>query len=91
MKTSLTITILDDNDNAPVFSEAAYRFDIPENILPGTEIGMVRATDPDEGANGVITYRVENDHMASIFLISAVSFLQPEPLNLSKKYPEILR
>ena len=72
-RTNLTITILDDNDNAPVFSDAIYRFDIPENIMVGTEVGVIRATDPDEGANGAIRYRVENDHMASIFLVSPVS------------------
>ena len=72
----MTITILDDNDNAPVFSEVAYRFDIPENIMAGTEVGVIMATDPDEGANGAIRYRVENDHMASIFLVSPVSLME---------------
>ena len=41
--------------------------------MAGTEVGVIRATDPDEGANGAIRYRVENDHMASIFLVSPVS------------------
>ena len=44
--------------------------------MAGTEVGVIRATDPDEGANGAIRYRVENDHMASIFLVSPVSLME---------------
>ncbi|XP_052464317.1 protocadherin beta-7 isoform X20 [Carassius gibelio] len=50
------ITVLDANDNVPVFSESVYRVTLAENTHPGTEIIRVSATDADEGPNGEVTY-----------------------------------
>ncbi|XP_033489691.2 protocadherin Fat 4-like [Epinephelus lanceolatus] len=50
------VTVLDANDNAPVFSQAVYKASLPENSLPDTIVITVSATDADEGVNGDVTY-----------------------------------
>lgn len=54
--TLLKISVLDSNDNSPVFEEQAYVINLPENSPPGTLLLDLNATDPDEGANGKIVY-----------------------------------
>ncbi|KAE8285942.1 Protocadherin gamma-A4 [Larimichthys crocea] len=58
------ITVLDANDNAPVFSQAVYKASLPENSPVDTIVLHVSATDADEGVNGDVTYHfghVAND------------------------------
>ncbi|XP_060936054.1 protocadherin gamma-A12-like isoform X6 [Limanda limanda] len=50
------VTVLDANDNAPVFSQALYTASLPENSALDTVVVTVRATDADEGVNGDVTY-----------------------------------
>uniref|UniRef100_A0A3B5MHD3 Cadherin domain-containing protein n=1 Tax=Xiphophorus couchianus TaxID=32473 RepID=A0A3B5MHD3_9TELE len=50
------VTVLDANDNAPVFSQAVYKASLPENSPIGTVVIIVSATDADEGVNGDVTY-----------------------------------
>ncbi|XP_033948121.1 protocadherin gamma-A11-like [Pseudochaenichthys georgianus] len=50
------VTVLDANDNAPVFSQAVYKASLPENSPPDTIVIKVSATDADEGVNGDVTY-----------------------------------
>ncbi|XP_076020947.1 protocadherin beta-15-like [Genypterus blacodes] len=50
------VTVLDANDNAPVFSQALYRASLPENSPIGTVVITVSASDADEGLNGEVTY-----------------------------------
>ncbi|XP_042165362.1 protocadherin beta-16-like isoform X15 [Oncorhynchus tshawytscha] len=50
------VTVLDANDNIPVFSQDVYKVSLPENSPLGTVVATVRATDVDEGANGEVTY-----------------------------------
>ncbi|XP_014650613.1 PREDICTED: protocadherin gamma-A8 isoform X8 [Ceratotherium simum simum] len=53
----IQVTVLDTNDNAPVFAQPIYRVKVPENVPPGTQLLTVRASDPDEGANGEVAYK----------------------------------
>ncbi|XP_036379487.1 protocadherin gamma-A1-like isoform X21 [Megalops cyprinoides] len=50
------VTVLDANDNIPVFSQAVYKVSVPENSPLGAVVVTVSATDADEGANGEVTY-----------------------------------
>ncbi|XP_065814728.1 protocadherin gamma-A4-like isoform X33 [Labrus bergylta] len=50
------VTVLDANDNAPVFSQAVYKASLPENSPLDTIVIKVSATDADEGVNGDVTY-----------------------------------
>ena len=66
--TSIQITVLDINDNTPVFSQSIYTASVVENTIDVTVIS-VTASDPDNGANGTITYSLLNDFQ-SIFNIT---------------------
>nr|XP_049605105.1 protocadherin beta-15-like [Syngnathus scovelli] len=50
------VTVLDANDNAPLFSQGVYKASLPENSPPDTMVVKVSATDVDEGVNGEVTY-----------------------------------
>ncbi|XP_034086606.1 protocadherin beta-15-like [Gymnodraco acuticeps] len=50
------VTVLDANDNVPVFSQAVYEASLPENSPQDTLVIRVSATDADEGINGEVTY-----------------------------------
>ncbi|XP_051506056.1 protocadherin gamma-A12-like isoform X13 [Myxocyprinus asiaticus] len=52
----IDVTVLDANDNAPVFNQTVYRASVIENAPKGTYITTVNATDADAGSNGRITY-----------------------------------
>ncbi|XP_028445922.1 protocadherin beta-16-like [Perca flavescens] len=52
------VTVLDANDNAPVFSQTVYNAILPENSPLGTVVVTVAATDADEGLNGEVTYEL---------------------------------
>nr|XP_020442165.1 protocadherin alpha-3-like [Monopterus albus] len=53
---NLTITVLDANDNRPVFSKDIYTVSLDENAPVGTLVIQLNATDLDEGLNSEIEY-----------------------------------
>ncbi|XP_073477092.1 protocadherin gamma-C5-like isoform X27 [Aquarana catesbeiana] len=59
----ITITVLDINDNPPVFDQPVYKINLKENLPLNTVILMLNATDLDGGANGEILYYIV-DHTA---------------------------
>ncbi|XP_051971397.1 protocadherin gamma-A12-like isoform X33 [Xyrauchen texanus] len=65
------ITVLDANDNVPVFSQPVYKVSLAENTPAGTEVIRVSATDADEGPNGEVTYEFSriSDKAAKLFSI----------------------
>ncbi|XP_063024552.1 protocadherin gamma-A10-like isoform X4 [Melospiza melodia melodia] len=52
----IRVTVLDANDNAPVFSQAEYTVRVPEDVPVGSTLVAVTATDADEGLNGQVKY-----------------------------------
>ncbi|XP_061542524.1 protocadherin beta-15-like [Phycodurus eques] len=54
--TLVHVTVLDANDNAPVFGHDVYKASLPENSLLETVVVTVSATDADDGINGEVTY-----------------------------------
>uniref|UniRef100_A0A9J8ASU8 Protocadherin 1 gamma 31 n=1 Tax=Cyprinus carpio carpio TaxID=630221 RepID=A0A9J8ASU8_CYPCA len=70
------ITVLDNNDNAPVFTQKVYKTTITENAPKGTVLTVVSASDADEGSNSVVTYYISdtvNKNLADMFLINEKS------------------
>ncbi|XP_030900616.2 protocadherin-12 isoform X1 [Melopsittacus undulatus] len=65
----LTICISDVNDNAPSFDKATYEAAVAENSEAPTLLLTVRATDPDLGINGKITYSIPDFSASSLVSI----------------------
>ncbi|XP_073932906.1 protocadherin gamma-A8 isoform X9 [Castor canadensis] len=65
----IQVTVLDTNDNAPVFAQPIYRVKVLENVPPGTLLLTVRASDLDEGSNGKVVYKFRkiNEKQSSLF------------------------
>ncbi|XP_058058428.1 cadherin-87A [Anopheles bellator] len=69
------ITILDENDNEPHFSQQIYIASVAENaaLHPPAAILQVSASDPDEGAAGDVKYAILSDNVGGIFRLDANS------------------
>ncbi|KAK2823104.1 hypothetical protein Q7C36_019704 [Tachysurus vachellii] len=52
------ISVLDVNDNKPVFKETVYKAELRENSPARTVVTVVSATDADKGNNGVVAYSI---------------------------------
>ncbi|XP_060742412.1 protocadherin gamma-A11-like isoform X12 [Tachysurus vachellii] len=52
----ITVTVLDVNDNSPVFSQPIYRVSLSENIPKDSLVVKVSATDKDKGSNSDVSY-----------------------------------
>ncbi|XP_077957354.1 protocadherin gamma-A2 isoform X27 [Gasterosteus aculeatus] len=65
----IVISVLDANDNAPVFTQPTYKALVTENSPVGTVIATVSASDADQGSNGEITYSITNtlDDIRKVF------------------------
>ncbi|XP_030647999.1 protocadherin beta-16-like [Chanos chanos] len=69
------ITVLDANDNAPVFTQKTYKATVSENTQKGSKITVVSASDADEGSNGKISYYISKTMGSSrnLFMIDQLS------------------
>uniref|UniRef100_A0A2I3HFW5 Protocadherin Fat 4 n=1 Tax=Nomascus leucogenys TaxID=61853 RepID=A0A2I3HFW5_NOMLE len=65
----LDITVLDVNDNAPIFKEDPFISEILENLSP-RKILTVSAMDKDSGPNGQLDYEIVNGNMENSFSIN---------------------
>ncbi|KAM9625810.1 cadherin-1-like isoform 2-T2 [Morphnus guianensis] len=57
----IIITVMDQNDNRPVFTEAVFHGTVAEGAEPGTPVLQVLATDADDAvssSNGVVVYSI---------------------------------
>ncbi|XP_052005728.1 protocadherin beta-15-like [Xyrauchen texanus] len=72
---AIHVTVLDANDNAPVFSQAVYKVSLPENSPVDTVVVTVSATDADEGQNGKVTYAFSHlsQNVQQLFILDAVT------------------
>lgn len=52
----VNITVIDDNDNIPTFTQQIYNITVPEDTPINTTILQLSASDMDIGVNGEITY-----------------------------------
>uniref|UniRef100_A0A8C3H5J2 Protocadherin-16 n=1 Tax=Chrysemys picta bellii TaxID=8478 RepID=A0A8C3H5J2_CHRPI len=60
---SLSVRVLDLNDNAPRFAQAAYTVEVPEDLAVGALVLQLVALDPDEGTNGQVSYYLGNESL----------------------------
>ncbi|NWV86632.1 PCDGA protein, partial [Dasyornis broadbenti] len=55
----IRVTVVDANDNAPVFSQSEYTVRVPEDVPVGSTLVTVTATDSDEGLYGYVKYSLK--------------------------------
>uniref|UniRef100_A0A672YJH9 Cadherin domain-containing protein n=1 Tax=Sphaeramia orbicularis TaxID=375764 RepID=A0A672YJH9_9TELE len=66
------VTVLDANDNVPVFSQTVYKASLLENSPPDTLVVTVTAADADDGLNSEITYELDHlsDEDSNVFTLN---------------------
>ncbi|XP_077433296.1 protocadherin alpha-12-like isoform X26 [Vanacampus margaritifer] len=69
---NVSIIVLDSNDNRPIFSQDIYQITIAENIQIGTSVFKINGTDPDEGINGEIEYRLAKTLKKNVYSVFEV-------------------
>lgn len=55
---SVFVTVLDQNDNSPLFTHNEYNFYVPENLPKHGTVGLITVTDPDYGENSAVTLSI---------------------------------
>ncbi|XP_037610814.1 protocadherin-15-like isoform X3 [Sebastes umbrosus] len=55
---TVTITVLDANDNTPTFANVSYNVNLFTDMIAGETVLQLAAVDSDAGPNGQITYRI---------------------------------
>uniref|UniRef100_A0A3B3VLG5 Cadherin domain-containing protein n=1 Tax=Poecilia latipinna TaxID=48699 RepID=A0A3B3VLG5_9TELE len=73
------VTVLDVNDNPPVFTQSIYKATIAENSQKGTTLTTVSASDADKGINGKISYALSSS-IDSFYALGQVSYIIPEEM-----------
>lgn len=68
---SVSITVLDVNDNDPVFTQPVYELRLNEDAAVGSSVLTLRARDRD--ANSVITYQLTGGNTRNRFALSSQS------------------
>lgn len=68
--TQVVITVLDVNDNPPLFNNHSHIFYVPENFPP-TKVDRIIAVDNDKDGNGRITYSIASGNIDNSFAINA--------------------
>ncbi|XP_067234138.1 cadherin-7 isoform X1 [Chanodichthys erythropterus] len=67
--TTVTISLMDVNDNGPTFQQNLYTFAISESAPVGTTVGRIMADDSDVGLNAKMNYSLEDLEESSTFTI----------------------
>lgn len=70
---NIHVTILDVNDNPPVFEKDELDIMVEENSPIGLVVGHVSATDPDEGSNAQIMYQIVEGNIPEVFQLDIFS------------------
>lgn len=84
------ITVEDENDNYPQFSEKRYVVQVPENVAINTKVAQVEASDRDEGNNGKVHYSIISGNVKGQFFIhtptGAIDVINPLDYEMIREY-----
>uniref|UniRef100_G3QZB8 Cadherin-23 n=1 Tax=Gorilla gorilla gorilla TaxID=9595 RepID=G3QZB8_GORGO len=87
------VTVLDVNDNRPIFLQSSYEASVPEDIPEGHSIVQLKATDADEGEFGRVWYRILRGNHGNNFRIHVSNGLLmrgPRPLDRERNSSHVL-
>ncbi|XP_054660054.1 cadherin EGF LAG seven-pass G-type receptor 2 isoform X3 [Grus americana] len=69
----IQVTVLDINDNPPVFERDEFDIFVEENSPIGLVVARITATDPDEGTNAQIMYQIVEGNIPEVFQLDIFS------------------
>ncbi|XP_037660335.1 cadherin-23 isoform X2 [Choloepus didactylus] len=87
------VTVLDVNDNRPIFLQSSYEASVPEDIPEGRSIVQLKATDADEGEFGRVWYRIlhgNHDNNFRIHVSNGLLMRGPRPLDRERNSSHVL-
>ncbi|KAM3912635.1 cadherin-23 [Leptodactylus fuscus] len=82
---TVLVTVLDINDNRPIFLKSSYEATVPENIPESSSIVQLEATDADEGENGRVWYRIISGDNRNFRIDISTGLLMRGPLALDRE------
>lgn len=87
---TVNISVEDENDNYPQFSEKRYVVQVPENVAVNTKIIQVEATDKDEGNNAKVHYSIISGNIKGQFYIHSptgvIDVINPLDYEMIREY-----
>ena len=83
--TVVTVSILDENDNAPLFSQSEYSVSLAENQPPFSSVLHLQATDADTGSNAELVYSIISAIPQNHFQINTSSGLLETTVQLDRE------
>uniref|UniRef100_A0A8D0AXG8 Cadherin EGF LAG seven-pass G-type receptor 1 n=1 Tax=Sander lucioperca TaxID=283035 RepID=A0A8D0AXG8_SANLU len=87
---TVNISVEDENDNYPQFSEKRYVVQIPENVAVNTKVIQVEATDKDEGNNAKVHYSIISGNVKGQFYIHSptgvIDVINPLDYEMIREY-----
>ncbi|NXD15619.1 CELR2 protein, partial [Nothocercus nigrocapillus] len=69
----IQVTVLDVNDNPPVFERDEFDIFVEENSPIGLVVARITASDPDEGPNAQIMYQIVEGNIPEVFQLDIFS------------------
>ncbi|XP_035585025.1 cadherin EGF LAG seven-pass G-type receptor 1 isoform X1 [Zalophus californianus] len=69
----IQVSVLDINDNPPVFERDELELFVEENSPVGSVVARIRANDPDEGPNAQIMYQIVEGNVPEVFQLDLLS------------------
>ncbi|XP_037550306.1 cadherin-10-like [Nematolebias whitei] len=82
--TTVSITLLDVNDNPPRFTKTLYEFRVPESNELGSTVGLIQAMDADIGQNAEMKYKIIGNDGPGMFDITTNQSTQDGVIVLRK-------
>ncbi|KAJ7383770.1 Protocadherin Fat 4 [Desmophyllum pertusum] len=70
---TVNISLVDKNDNDPIFLSSVYRSSVKENLSHGASVTTVSAVDKDEGSNARLEYSIVSGNDGDAFQINATT------------------
>lgn len=90
--TQLRITVLDENDNSPLFAINHYETSVREDFREGSALLELLAVDADEGPNGDVMYSLIDDTLGAFTIDSVTGAISiAKPLDRESKSQYVFR